>query len=1486
MDSRDSSLEAVKLIVGIGLIAFAVSVGPLGAAGAIAAGVATGVGGNWSTDGLAVIWRRLKGASPSPDAALQRMAAQALTDAVKSLETQFRKAHPRLDSTVFTLLSESITSLTSYPIHPKFDATDPLQTQIAKKLDTFLYGHEEEAQDLLRSQLFPTALAHFQNALANTDAEWKRYHAWVLAEIHEMTKALQHGSSADREHFRHLEEVWRHESSMRAALKSAIDSVKTGVETVQHTQGLHTELLSSIQTTVNTLANRGTPHASPTRHSPQPSLTLVHISIPRLPARAGTDTGIDAHAREQALEQVRRQMQVLSPMLGKSDYLLLTGSPGAGSDGDYEQTKNWLDALCQSLEILPQQVLMVPGANDVDRGWVLDDEDTLDDHHRWRTDLKRFEALLKPEKVDKFRTNLWPKLKPYAAFADSYKQAAISPAVPFVVRPLYAGLGSFVFLGLNTTLLSFDGDPPGSLALGTPQATRSSDITMGSLVLVLMGHRLENLRDRSVFLEGMGTRARLLIQPAETVRCEGIRLSARGVEILPSVQGAQWRQVAESTHTLNLGAELLARLESLSDGTTGGSTRSQVPLVDQWRDHLMKTLDDNNYIQLWGIKLSDGVAKIPLEQVYVVLRASSLGATRDGLGRVFGKSDVNESGLLMGGQGEWGEPSGSGGGLTLHQALARSRKALLVGDPGSGKTTLLRFVAHKLAEAWLDPAKGSAEVRSLLNLSQDDPLPLPVLLPAARLNLWLTEKKLKREEIKAKNAREWLLSELNCDGVCCDEVLLQQQLDAGNWLLLIDGLDEVPGKAERLEVARAVRALVRAHKRMRVVMTSRTRAFEGALSSELVDLDRYTLEQMSQDEIHRFLQQWFAAAYPESATQARQKADELEAEIRRHEQVRLMALNPNILTLIALLKHKQAKLPDQRVELYRGVVALFLQGKDVDRGTTDEWERLGLNLVESEKELLLARLALTMHERGAGDVEGQKRQGARTVPEDVPLSSFEQQLIEARKCSKEQAPHVARNLLQWLEVRSGLLRRNDFGVEFSHFGYQEYLVAVALATQSRSDDDLLADVLKRMMDDWWNEPLRLLLALLAGRAETLLAALANAGEVGKGPFNWRRQGRGLALAMGAVRDIPSSFIPHSEGYVRKKLDGLLSPSSNAKATDRIEALEALGRVGDSRLGMEKADRWVPLPAATFTMGDKLYPENYQFTDLDGTKYKTRDIVTPEHPVTLTQPFSIGRYPVTYQEYASFVEEGGYRTRDWWGDDGWKWLQLKGQDFDRYFQSLIDTQKVQKNWRANFEPSPLPYFWDNARFNAPNQPVIGVSWWEARAYCRWLTAQLSQEKPAWWRVGMEVRLPTEAQWEYAARGIEGRRYAWGDAPEPDEESANFDSKVGRTTPVGAYPRGTTPTGISDMTGNVWEWCADVWNPKAYRRAKGGSPVLNPKEGIKNAHELLDVFLVRGGAWNGSPVLLRAAFRSWNGAGDRYANLGFRCVVVVAEPGRVP
>jgi formylglycine-generating enzyme required for sulfatase activity len=189
-----------------------------------------------------------------------------------------------------------------------------------------------------------------------------------------------------------------------------------------------------------------------------------------------------------------------------------------------------------------------------------------------------------------------------------------------------------------------------------------------------------------------------------------------------------------------------------------------------------------------------------------------------------------------------------------------------------------------------------------------------------------------------------------------------------------------------------------------------------------------------------------------------------------------------------------------------------------------------------------------------------------------------------------------------------------------------------------------------------------------------------------------------------------------------------------------------------------------------------------------------------HEVDL-DAFEIGRYPVTVEEYGHYVEEGGRQPEDW------------------------DTHS-----------------------QYPNRPVVNVSWHDAQAYCAWAG----------------VRLPTEAQWERAARGQEGRRYPWG-KDEPDSERANYKTtEIGAPTPVGLFPKGATPDGIYDLAGNVWEWVADWYGD--YPKGRQRNPTGPEKGGAK---------VLRGGAWYDDASGLRAVNRLKFVPEGRYVNFGLRC-----------
>jgi iron(II)-dependent oxidoreductase len=160
----------------------------------------------------------------------------------------------------------------------------------------------------------------------------------------------------------------------------------------------------------------------------------------------------------------------------------------------------------------------------------------------------------------------------------------------------------------------------------------------------------------------------------------------------------------------------------------------------------------------------------------------------------------------------------------------------------------------------------------------------------------------------------------------------------------------------------------------------------------------------------------------------------------------------------------------------------------------------------------------------------------------------------------------------------------------------------------------------------------------------------------------------------------------------------------------------------------------------------------------------------------------------------------------------------------------------------------PLYWNDSKFNGARQPVVGVSWDDADAYCKWAGK----------------RLPTEAEWEKAARGTDGRKYPWG--AQWDSSRANSDeSKLGRAKEVGSYPTGVSPYGVHDLAGNVWEWVADWYDRNYYER----SPERNPTGPPAGQNKVL-----RGGAWLDSPFYLRSAYRVGS-SHPHHDYIGFRC-----------
>ncbi len=234
----------------------------------------------------------------------------------------------------------------------------------------------------------------------------------------------------------------------------------------------------------------------------------------------------------------------------------------------------------------------------------------------------------------------------------------------------------------------------------------------------------------------------------------------------------------------------------------------------------------------------------------------------------------------------------------------------------------------------------------------------------------------------------------------------------------------------------------------------------------------------------------------------------------------------------------------------------------------------------------------------------------------------------------------------------------------------------------------------------------------------------------------------------------------------------------------------------------------PVPAGDYLIGSQELPAS-----------------RPPHTVRLAA-FAIGQSAVTNAEYAVFMGDGGYTTRAYWTEMGWRWLESKAA-------------------RA-------PGFWDDPRFHAPAQPVVGVCWYEALAFTRWLAAA----------TGLPWRLPTEAEWEAAARGPDG------DAPARPYNTA--EQRQGRAWP--SQPgRGAAWCGALDLCGNVWEWCSTRWG-RNWQTLEYRYPYTpgDGREHLEGSHARV----IRGGSWFDPLTEAQPANRGRYLPGSRGSNIGFR------------
>ncbi len=785
---------------------------------------------------------------------------------------------------------------------------------------------------------------------------------------------------------------------------------------------------------------------------------------------------------------------------------------------------------------------------------------------------------------------------------------------------------------------------------------------------------------------------------------------------------------------------------------------------------------------------------------------------------------------------------------------------ILLGPPGSGKSTLLRRLELDIA---VDALRGGPDtVTFFLPLNFYRPDTLGGKLPPPEE--WL------REQWQTRYRQLGPLDDL---------------LREGRLVLLLDALNEMPHRAyadycDRVRLwQQFLQNVVRLWPGNRVVFSCRSLDFSAVLSGPDLPVPQVRIERLSRERMRKFI----AAYAPENTNEIWRKLD-------GSPQLDLFRV-PFFLKLLCDEVRSTGRIPEGQVELFTGFVRRALL-REIERGNRlfepdellterDHWRLNNVDGWRSAHDLpddgclipLLASLAFDMQYSGMKGDASQVRVGYGEACG----------MVHHDRAKDILRAGTALNVLD--EDR----KRNE--VLFFHQLLQEYFAARRLAaepdpqlvrTEWRAErvSPRLDETLAQLAD---SDPLPTLAA--TGWEETTVLAAAMAGD----PAAFVRTLMGVNLPL-AARCAAQADVGVPAALKADVQQALIDRAQDAKADlrARIAAGLAQGELGDPRFERRTGQH-----------GEYLLPP---LVDIRGGKYTIGsadglyDDEEPVHEVELA-PFQIGKFPVTNAEWSLFMEAGGYDADRWWDtaaakawrrgegtaegpkEDDREWRQWCQANFERIRQLHTDnriTSKQVDDWEAiarmsddEFERlleqwnppgrQTQPRFWDDRIFNGAAQPVVGICWHEARAYCAWLSAQS----------GAVFRLPTEAEWEAAARGKRGRRCAYGN--DFDAASCNtFETHVRQTTPIGVFPGGETPEGLVDMTGNALEWTSSIYRPYPYE----------PDDGRENPEPEDARRVVRGGSWVDPRVSARAACRNGDPPNARHDDVGFR--VVVSSP----
>ncbi len=743
-------------------------------------------------------------------------------------------------------------------------------------------------------------------------------------------------------------------------------------------------------------------------------------------------------------------------------------------------------------------------------------------------------------------------------------------------------------------------------------------------------------------------------------------------------------------------------------------------------------------------------------------------------------------------------------------ALNEYRMLLLIGDPGSGKTTLLKYYTICLLNG------------EYKKLGFKEPV-LPIFFPL---------RELEPKNINAslpENLSKWSKKfHLNIKAEVFDDWLHNRKT-----LVLLDGLDEISEVDERKLICKWIDNTAIGLKHTRFIVSSRWTGYRKLDGIELTfDHFRADVKDFTTEQQEDFLNKWFVAAFLREVKNINNCDDSLK---RKKEQqgikkaqkvidflqkpenksVQDLAKVPMILQIMAIILKERDYLPQSRTQLYESSLKYLLDFRDTHKELKP--------ILPAEKSLMVLQpVSLTIQEEIRKDQIDKDRMHKEIHKH---LKTLDEPPNEIKYCVN-------------LRDRAGIIA--DYGKDdyiFQHKSFREYLAGIQLNKEWHKLNRMKV-LIDNFGKDWWTETIRFFVSKADHEIFDEFMKLLFFSETIE---NFSQDQADLLRTV--INEAPQTKIDGLVSYLNDKKISKVKRRyiiDCLKAINKSESYEALKDFINSQNSDTENIRYakevIRESKYAFYIAIKeqlIKPEKNQKSFYNTFENNAEYILIPggdfKYSVSMKNEsvpdIYFAKYPVTnlrYRKFISYLEEKTEKENSILPVKEFSINLLEfASKTDNYVKYLSgDFNKWHEILRSRYG--------EDKKFKADDQPVIGVSWYDARAYCFWLSMlelKNENEKMGEKKISNLYRLPNEIEWEWSAGGGV-REFPWGNESKNLSEFANYDDNIGKTTPVTAYPKGATPEGLNDMAGNIWEWMENEYEKfKRNRSLRGGSWILN-------------------------------------------------------------